>query len=100
DVDVSYSAPDLEARATLTYDVTIPTPTSVNVNLENDALIISYAAGVNTSADPSAQGYFPMGSLASGDSGSWNVPGEGTTDDSRVYLPSVSMSKSGTSPTW
>ena len=87
------------AGETLTYDVTVPTPTGVTETLDNTASIIAYRAGINTSTDPAAQEYIPAGSLDTSREDSANTPGDGTRDDSGVYLPSVSVAKSVTSPT-
>lgn len=82
---------------TLTYDVTIPTPTGVTRQLDNIASIISYRAGINTSTDPGAQEYIPAGSLDTSRAGSANTVGTGTVDDSSVHLPAASVAKSVTS---
>ncbi|WP_061961359.1 isopeptide-forming domain-containing fimbrial protein [Demequina flava] len=85
--------------ATLTYDVTIPAPLSVSTSLTNTASIISYAADINISDDPDAQTYFPAGSLNEDNADKANTNGEGTVDDSEVFLPDASITKERTSPT-
>ena len=102
-VDVPYDSGVMMARKTLNYTVTIPVGTSVDTTHDNDASIISYAASVNTSALPDSQRYYPTDSfdVSLGPSGTdqWNTPGTYTRDDSSVYLPSASITKTVTSPT-
>ncbi len=98
-VAVPYDAIALEARKTLTYDVTIPIGTSVATSHTNDASVISYQASVNTSSAPDAQDYYPTDSFDTSLSTLWNTPGTFTRDDSNVYLPSASIDKTVTSPT-
>lgn len=98
-VDVEFDPGSNSFRQTLTYDVEIPSPTSITTTHTNTASIISYAAATNTAPlDPAAQEYFPAGSYDTSLESSWNTDGEGTRDDSEVYLPGASLTKSRTSP--
>ena len=91
-VDVDYVL-----HETLNYTVTIPIGTSVATTHDNNASIIRYSADINTDAPgTSAQDYFPVGSFNTLNTG--NTPGDGTRDDSSVYLPSATIVKSATSP--
>ena len=86
-------------KATLTYDVKIPFPFGVSKKLTNTASIISYSAGVNTSANPAAQQYIPADSLDTSRSATANTTGTGTTDSSEVHLANAVVAKSITSGT-
>lgn len=97
-VAVPYVPAELESRKTLTYDVTIPVGTSVATTHDNDASIIQYSAGINTSLDPNAQPYYPTDSFDVSLTALWNTPGTNTRDDSNVYLPVATIAKTVTSP--
>ncbi len=86
-------------NATLTYDMTVPTPIGVGKTLVNTASIIRYAAGINTSTDPAAQQYIPAGSLDTSLEASANTVGVGTSDTSEVYLANPTVVKSVASGT-
>jgi len=83
---------------TLRYDVTIPVGAGLNSSYTNEASLISYSAGINTSVDPAAQIYVPAGSLNVSLAASANTDGAGTRDTSEVHLPTPSITKSVTSP--
>jgi hypothetical protein len=97
-IDVPYVPAELESRRTLTYDVTIPVGTSVATTHDNDASIIQYSAGINSSLAPDAQPYYPSDSFDASLAALWNTPGTYTRDDSNVYLPSATIAKTVTSP--
>ena len=82
---------------TLTYTVTIPVGTGIGTSLTNTASIVSYAAGTNTSNNPAAQVYVPLGSPNT--TLTPNTPGAGTSDTSNVLLETATIAKSVTSPT-
>jgi len=97
-IDVLYDAIAGEARKTLNYDVTIPVGTSVATSHTNDASVINYQAAINTSLAPDAQIYYPSDSFNQSDAPFWNTPGTYTRDDSNVYLPSATITKTVVSP--
>jgi uncharacterized repeat protein (TIGR01451 family)/fimbrial isopeptide formation D2 family protein len=86
-------------QATLTYNVTVPVGIGAQSALNNIASIISYRAGINTSATPDAQLYVPAGSLNTALALAANTAGIGTSDDSSVNLPAATVAKTQTSPT-
>ena len=84
---------------TLSYDVLVPTETGVATSLVNEASIISYTAGINTSAVLAGQVYYPAGAFDQDPARVANTVGDGTRDDSEIHLPDASVAKSITSPT-
>src|SRR5690606_15426588 len=85
---------DLAAAGTHTlgYDVTIPDGVEINTTLGNTASITSYDVELN-SGDTGT--FYPAGSLdETTRDDDEAVPGAGTRDDSDVYTPAASVTKS------
>lgn len=82
---------DADTDVTLTYDVTVPEGTLAETRLDNIAGIASYGAETNQNDNVT---YVPDGPFANepGDE-EFDVPREGTFDDSWVYLPGPTMEK-------
>lgn len=97
-IDVPYVPAEGESQYTLNYDVTIPVGASVSTSYDNDASIIQYSAGINTSSTPDAQSYYPTDSFDVSLTGDWNTPGTYTRDDSNVYIAPATITKTVTSP--
>ena len=91
---VMWTEVDLAAVGTHTlgYDVTIPDGVEINTTLGNTASITSYVVELN-SGDTGT--FYPAGSLDTTTRDEHEaVPGEGTRDDSDVYTPAASVTKS------
>ncbi|MGN6271841.1 MAG: isopeptide-forming domain-containing fimbrial protein [Protaetiibacter sp.] len=86
DVDVAAGA-----QRALLYDVTVPVGVAINTTLGNTASITSYDVDLNSGQTGT---FYPAGSLDRTTRGADEVvPGEGTRDDSAVYTPTASITK-------
>lgn len=89
--------PGAATPRTLTYDMTVPTPTSVSTQFSNTAHVRSYQANTNIPSPPAANvvTYFPGSNIDS------TLPVDQqrapvATDPSDIYLPDVAVTKSQT----